>query len=84
MANHKSAAKRAKQNEVKRLRNRATKSSMKTAIKKAVEAKKEGADNVTELFKHAQSLISKAGKKGVVHKNTASRRVARLAKFVNA
>ncbi len=49
MANHKSAAKRAKQNEVRRLRNRSVRSNMKTEIKKVYAAKEEGADNLCGL-----------------------------------
>ncbi|MBF0201626.1 MAG: 30S ribosomal protein S20 [Desulfamplus sp.] len=84
MANHKSAIKRAKQNEVKRVRNKSTRSAMKTAVKKVMTAKDEGAENIVELMRHAQSLIAKAGKKGVLHKNTASRKISRLTKYVSA
>ncbi len=83
MANHKSAIKRAKQNEVKKLRNRATRSAMKTAIKKVYEAKEEGAENTMEIFQNAQSVIAKAAKKGILHKNTAARKTSRLAKHLN-
>ena len=83
MANHKSAVKRAKQNEVKKLRNRATKSAMKTAIKKVYAAKEDGAENTMEVFQDAQSVIAKAAKKGILHKNTAARKTSRLAKHLN-
>lgn len=84
MANHKSALKRAKQNEVKRMRNKSTRSAMKTAIKKVQTAKEEGTDNTVELLKQAQSVIAKASKKGVLHKNTAARKISRLTKHINA
>lgn len=84
MANHKSAIKRAKQNETKRLRNRSNRSAMKTAIKKVYSAKAEGAENTTELLVNAQSVIAKAAKKGIMHKNTAARKISRLTKHVNA
>lgn len=83
MANHKSAVKRAKQNETRRLRNKSTKSAMKTAIKKVYAAKAEGADNTSEILQNAQSVIAKAAKKGILHKNTAARKTSRLAKHVN-
>lgn len=80
MANHKSAAKRAKQNEIRRIRNKSTRSAMNTAVKKVVLAKESGADNTAELFNAAKSVIAKAAKKGVLHKNTAARKTSRLAK----
>lgn len=83
MANHKSAAKRAKQNEVRRLRNRSVRSNMKTEIKKVYAAKEEGADNTMQIFQNAQSVIAKAAKKGILHKNTAARKTSRLAKHLN-
>ncbi len=81
MANHKSAAKRAKQNENRRLRNKAIKSATKTAIKKVLSASETG-ENSEALFCSAQSQISKAAKKGVLHKNTAARKISRLAKTI--
>jgi small subunit ribosomal protein S20 len=83
LANHKSAIKRAKQNEIKRLRNRSTRSAMKTAIKKVYVAKAEGSENAAEILRNAQSVIAKAAKKGILHKNTAARKTSRLTKFVN-
>ncbi|MBF0572226.1 MAG: 30S ribosomal protein S20 [Desulfamplus sp.] len=83
MANHKSAIKRAKQNEVRRLRNRSTRSAMRTAIKKVYVAKDEAAENTVEVFRTAQSVIAKAAKKGILHKNTAARKTSRLAKYLS-
>ncbi|MBF0204197.1 MAG: 30S ribosomal protein S20, partial [Desulfamplus sp.] len=74
MANHKSAIKRAKQNEIKRLRNKSNRSAMKTAIKKVYAAKAEGDENTSEILKNAQSMLAKAAKKGILHKNTAARK----------
>ncbi len=84
MANHKSAAKRAKQNEVRHMRNKSTRSSMKTAVKKVIAAQESKAEDTAELLKGAQSLIAKAAKKGIIHKNTASRKISRLARRVNS
>jgi len=57
---------------------------MKTAIKKVLAAKEQGAENTTELLKSAQSVIAKASKKGILHKNAAARTTSRLSKFINA
>ena len=84
LANHKSALKRAKQNETRRLRNKMTKSVMKNAVKNVVAAKETGDDNTEELLRKAQSTIAKAAKKGVLHKNTAARKISRLTRAVNA
>ncbi len=84
MANHKSAKKRAKQSQVRRLRNRSVKTSLKTLEKKLRAAKEAGDDNKDELMRQTQSAIHKAAKKGVIHKKTASRKISRLYKFANA
>ena len=84
MANHKSALKRAKQNETRRLRNKMTKSVMKNAVKNAVTANETGDENVEKLLREAQSTIARAAKKGVLHKNTAARKISRLTKAVNS
>ena len=84
MANIKSAKKRVLTSKVRQERNKAIKSSVKTAIKK-VEAAVNAADKdaaAKELL-NATSIIDKAAKKGVLHKNTASRKVSRLASAVN-
>jgi len=84
MANHKSAKKRARQTEKRRLRNRSNLSAMKTAIKKVTEAvTQKDFSNIDVLFTSAQSLVAKTKKKGTIHKNTMARRISRLALFVN-
>ena len=85
LANIKSAKKRVLTSRVRQERNKAIKSSVKTAIKK-VEAAVNAADKdaaAKELL-NATSISDKAAKKGVLHKNNASRKVARLAKMVNS
>lgn len=82
MANHKSALKRAKQNETRRLRNKSVKSAMNTAVKKVKVAQEEGSEEAAALFVSAQSSIAKAAKKGVIHQNTAARKISRLAKIL--
>ena len=85
MANIKSAKKRILVNRTKAERNKAIKSSVKTAIKKvrvAIEANDKEAAQTALLA--ATATIDKAATKGVYHKNNASRKVSRLAKAVNA
>lgn len=84
MANHKSAKKRAKQSQVRRLRNKSVKTSLKTLEKKLRAAKETGAEDKDDLMRKTQSAIHKAAKKGIIHKKTASRKISRLYKFLNA
>lgn len=78
MANHKSAIKRARQNEIRRMRNRSTKSRIKSIAKEIRE------DNPGLNLDAAKSIMDKASKHGVIHKKTASRKISRLARFINA
>lgn len=77
MANIKSQIKRNRQNEIRRQRNKAVRSELKTREKQAVTA--EGADS-DEAFREAQKKIDQAVAKGVLHKRSAARRKSRLAK----
>lgn len=84
MANIKSAKKRILVNRTKADRNKSIKSGVKTAVKKvtaAVEANDKSVASAALLA--ATSAIDKATAKGVYHKNTASRKVSRLAQIVN-
>ena len=79
MPNIKSAIKRVKVNEKKHLRNRMVKSAMKTQLKKfetAVSANEADA----KILSATQSAVDKALAKGVIHKNAANRKKARLAR----
>jgi small subunit ribosomal protein S20 len=85
MANIKSAKKRAIQAEVKRQRNLSRKSSIKTAIKKVLVAlENKDVAKLSVLMQDAESKITRACGKGLLHKNTAARKVSRLAKKVAA
>ncbi len=84
MANHKSALKRAGQSERRRLRNKAVQTRVKNVVKDVRLAVAQDAENAVEQFNAAKSAIDKAAKKGVLHQKTASRKVSRLAKQVNA
>ena len=85
MANHKSAKKRAQQNEVRRLRNRSVKTQIKRMVK-TVRATAAGEDTTQgpEQMKAAQSAIDKAAKKGVLHRKTAARKISRLSRLVKS
>ncbi|MBQ7565194.1 MAG: 30S ribosomal protein S20 [Lachnospiraceae bacterium] len=85
MANIKSAKKRILVIEKKTERNKAIKSRVKTYIKKvyaAIDENDKGA--AATALNDAISEISKAATKGVYHKNTASRKISRMTKAVNA
>ncbi|MCW7752944.1 30S ribosomal protein S20 [Desulfobotulus sp. H1] len=83
MANHKSAKKRARQNEVRRVRNRGIKSQVKTAITHLRGLIEKDPAAAGEALQKTTAAIDKAAKKGVIHRNTASRKVSRLAQLIN-
>jgi small subunit ribosomal protein S20 len=85
MANIKSQIKRNRQNEARRIRNKAVRSELKTREKSAVAAAEAGeAERSAELLKVAQRKLDSAASSGAIHRNTAARRKARLTKRVNA
>lgn len=80
MANIKSQIKRNKTNEKARLRNKAVKSSLKTAIRKAREAVVAGdAEKANLAVRDASRALDKAVSKGVIHKNAAANKKSALA-----
>ena len=83
MANHKSALKRAGQNERRRLRNKAVSTRVKNVVKDVRAAIGENAEDAVERLNAAKSVIDNAAKKGVLHKKTASRKISRLSRQVN-
>lgn len=79
-----SALKRVRQAEKSRLRNKAVRTSIKTVTKKLQEAIAEkNTEKVRGSLIEATRIISKAAGKGVIHKNTASRKISRLSKIAN-
>ncbi len=84
MANHKSALKRARQNIIRRERNKAVRTQAKSLEKKVFTAKEEGAENIIDIFKEAQSAIHRAAKKHIFHKKTAGRKISKLARLLSA
>jgi len=85
LANHKSALKRAMQNEIRRMRNKIVKTSVKKVTKELRLSLNEDSGEMTlKKLNTAQSLIDKAAKKGVIHKKTAARKISRLSKLAVA
>ena len=84
MAIHKSALKRARQNETRRLRNKAAKTRIKKVVKDVRLSVGAASNEIArDKLNNARSAIDKAAKKGVIHKNTAARKISRLSKLVN-
>jgi small subunit ribosomal protein S20 len=81
VANIKSQIKRIKTNEKARQRNKAIKSSVKTAIRKFREAAEAGEkDKAVELLKDASRKLDKAASKGVIHTNHAANKKSAMAR----
>ncbi len=84
MANIKSQIKRNRQNIVRQERNKAVRSELRTRVRNAIAAADEGAEDAAELARLAMSRIDRAASKGVIHRNGAARRKARLAKRLSS
>lgn len=85
MAHHKSAKKRIRQTERKTAVNRSRVSRIRTFIKKVELALSSGdADAARVALREAQPEIQRGVTKGVIHRNTASRRISRLSARVKA
>jgi len=81
LPNHKSCEKRMRQSENNRLRNRAFRSQLRSAIKDVrTETQK---DEAAKKFQKAMQIIDKAAAYGLIHKKTADRNKSRLAQYVN-
>ena len=83
MPNIKSAMKRVRVSEKKNLRNRIVKTKVKTAIKKFDAELAASPATAGAQYSVTASAIDKAVAKGIMHKNTANRKKARLAKLLN-
>jgi small subunit ribosomal protein S20 len=81
MANHKSAIKKARADEAKRLRNRYQLKTARTFEKKLKAATTK--DEAVELFKQVSAMVDKLAKRNIIHKNNAAHTKSQLAKFVN-
>ena len=82
---NKSAIKRARQTEARTLKNRSVKNMIKTLSKTVEkEVKNKSKESAEAALTKVVSAIDKAAKKGVLHRNTASRKVSRLSRLVNS
>ncbi len=79
MANSKSALKRVLINQTKRARNVGVKSAIKTQVRKFEASLGEDPAATAALHRKISSLLDKAARKGIIHKNAAARRKSRLA-----
>ncbi|MDX9689835.1 MAG: 30S ribosomal protein S20 [Proteobacteria bacterium] len=83
MANHKSAAKRARQSEKRNELNRSRRSAVRSVAKAAVKDITAGDVEVaTSSVRKAESALASAVSKGVMHRRTAARKTSRMAKAV--
>jgi small subunit ribosomal protein S20 len=85
LANTRSALKRIRSSEKKRQRNRVFRSSARTYVKKArtLITEQGKSEESQAALRQAISALDKAAQKGVIHKNNAARRKARLIKLLN-
>ncbi len=84
LANHKSALKRAKQNLVRRERNKNSRTRIKGIVKEVQALAGGNSAEGAEKLIVAQSIIDKGAKKGVIHRKTAARKISRLTKLINS
>ncbi len=82
MANHKSAIKRIRSSETKKLRNKYQHKSTRTVIKKLEQETKKAA--AVKKLPEAVSMIDKLSKNNIIHKNKASHLKSKLTKKVNS
>ncbi len=80
LPNIKSAIKSVKQNASKNERNSHAKATMRSAVRKAEQAIENKDENTTVVVRKAIKLMDSAARKGLIHKNNASRQKARLTK----
>lgn len=82
---NRSAVKRHKQSEVRRLRNKAVKSAVRTSARKYTEAVHAGnSENALKLLRELSSKLDSAARKGILTKNSAARKKSRMQLLYNA
>jgi len=85
LANHKSAEKRARQGEKRRMRNASAKARVKTSVKAVLNSIEEkDSEKSRDILLDTTKIIDKAAARGIFHKKTAARKISRLTKKVNA
>lgn len=82
MANIKSAKKRNRQNIIRRARNKVVRSRIRNTVK-ALNSAIESGESTDEPLKKAHAILARAASKRVIHRNTAARKAARLAKRIH-
>lgn len=82
MANHKSALKRIRSNERKRLRNRFQVKTTRTFVKK-LRASKEKTE-ASALLRKVSAMLDRLARKNIIHKNKAANNKSKLTKYVNS
>jgi small subunit ribosomal protein S20 len=80
VANTRSAMKRIKQNEKRRLRNRAARSTIRSSLKTARTAAAEKSPQSKEVVLEAIRVLDRAVSRGIIHRNTAARKKSALAR----
>jgi small subunit ribosomal protein S20 len=84
MANKKSSKKDLRRTAKRTVRNKTTKTALKTYVKKAkLAAAGEDQQSATAALSLAQKMLDKAAQRGIIHKNQAARRMSRVAKAAN-
>ena len=81
MANHKSALKRIRSSETKRLRNRYQLKTTRTYVKRLHEITDKA--EAEKLYQEVAGMLDKLAKNNIIHKNNASNKKSKLAKYVN-
>ncbi len=80
MANHKSAIKRIRSNEAKRLRNRYQHKTARTFVRRLLDLKNKA--EATALISKVYAMLDKLAKKNIIHPNKAANKKSQLAKYV--
>jgi len=85
MANIKSQIKRNRQNEARRIRNRAERSALRTKNRRFHEAlASDDAEAARDAYRNAARAFDRAASKGIIHKNRAADKKSRLARKLNS
>ena len=82
MANHKSAKKRIRTSERKRVMNKMASTKIKSSMKKVLGTEK--MEEVEKHYKEAVALLDKSATRGRIHRNTAARKKSQLTKYLNS
>jgi len=85
LAQHKSAKKRIRQNDKKRIRNRHIRTTLRSAMKRFEQTlEKQNAEELKALLDKTISIVDTAASKGIIHKNKAARHVSRISRKVSS